>query len=121
MGANLYSETNNTGEKIKLLFRDLPPGSETGRHTVYSKILDRTFVIEPIADHKDNIRSEWGDINPATKKLEGDYGDKHNGAVKESESIITKENGFNEITYLKVGESPYGYIERLEKEFLNNK
>ena len=29
--------------KDKIIIKDQPPGSETGRHIVYSKILDRTF------------------------------------------------------------------------------
>jgi hypothetical protein len=39
----------------------------------------------------------WGDINPATKKVEGTYGSKYRGGIKEDESMITKENGFENI------------------------
>ena len=57
------------------------------------------------------------DLNPATKKLEGDYGMKHRGAVSEKDSMITKENGFENIVTLKPGESPTDYIERLDKKY----
>lgn len=89
--------------------------------TVHSTILGRTFYYEIIEDHPDNLdRAQWGDVNPATKKLEtGDYGKKNPAGVNMNESIITPENGFKEITYLKPGESPNGYIERLEREFLD--
>lgn len=29
-----------------------------------------------------NQLEDWGDINPATKKVEGDYGEKYKGSVK---------------------------------------
>ncbi len=89
--------------------------------TVHSTILNKTFYFEVIEDHPDNLdRVQWGDVNPATKKLEtGDYGKKNSAGVNMSESIITEENGFKEINYLPPGTSPLGYIELLEKEYLN--
>jgi hypothetical protein len=105
-------------QKINDLLKDQPGTSQTGRFTVYSTILDRTFVIEPIEDHPDSVRTDWGDINPATKSMEGSYGNKNKGSIKDKESIITKENGFDKIQYLRVGESPLGYIEQLEREYL---
>jgi len=105
------------------VLQNLPPTSETGRYFVHSSILNRTFCIEPIGDHKDNIRSEWGDVNVATKKLEkGNYGNKHKGAINMKDSIISKENGFqNDGIFLDVGTSPEGYITQLEQEFLKKK
>ncbi len=101
------------------VLNNLPPTSDTGRYFVHSSILNKTFCIEPIGDHPDNKRSEWGDVNPATKKVEGDYGDKNKGSVKMKDSIITKENGFqNDGIFLGVGVSPEGYIMELEQEFL---
>lgn len=44
-----------------------------------------------------------GDINPATKKVEGDYGEKYKGSVSEKESMITPENGFVLIETLEPG------------------
>ncbi len=96
--------------------------SETGRYFIYSSILDKTFCVEPIDDHPDNIRSDWGDVNPATKKIEGSYGEKNKGSIKMKESIIKVENGFeNDGIFLKVGESPQGYVEMMEREFINKK
>ncbi len=102
------------------VLKNLPPTSETGRYFVYSSILNKTFCVEPIGDHPDNIRSEWGDLNPATKKLEtGSYGQKNKGSIKMKDSIIKKENGFeNDGIFLGVGVSPEGYIMQLEQEFL---
>lgn len=101
------------------VLQNLPPTSETGRYFVHSSILNKTFCIEPIGDHPDNKRSEWGDVNPATKKVEGDYGDKNKGSIKMKESIIKKENGFEtDGIFLGVGVSPEGYIMDLEQEFL---
>ncbi len=89
--------------------------------TVHSPILNRTFYYEVIEDHPDNLdRVQWGDVNPATKKLEtGDYGKKNNGGINMNESIITKENGFKDINFLPAGTSPLGYIEMLEKKYLD--
>ncbi len=101
------------------VLKNLPPTSETGRYFVHSKILNKTFCIEPLGEHPDNKRSEWGDVNPATKKLEKTgYGDKHKGSIKMKDSIITKENGFENPIILGVGESPEGYISLLEEKFL---
>jgi hypothetical protein len=52
-----------------------------------------------------------GDINPATKKVEGDYGEKYKGSVSEKESMITPENGFVLIETLEPGVSPLSVIE----------
>jgi hypothetical protein len=52
----------------------------------------RKFLVEPI-DNSPH-RQIWGDVNLATKELEGDYGSKYKGSIKEEESLLTKENGF---------------------------
>lgn len=49
-------------------------------------------------------------INPATKKVEGDYGEKYKGSVSEKESMITPENGFVLIETLEPGVSPLSVI-----------
>lgn len=36
--------------------------------------------VEPIGN---GHPADWGDINPATKKIEGDYGQKYTGCVSE--------------------------------------
>lgn len=67
--------------------------------------------------------ANWGDINPATKKVEGDYGQKYTGCVSEKESLITPENGFRLIETLEAGMSPLSvvYQRDLEYEKLMNK
>lgn len=85
--------------------------SHTGRYYVTDIKSGRKFCVEPIdssVHHK-----IWGDINPATKDLEGTYGKKYKGGLPESESIITKENGFKNITILSAGENPEDYINSL--------
>lgn len=72
----------------------------------------RKYYVEPIDGGR---RTEWGDINPATKRIEGDYGAKFRGAIDERDSMITPENGFRNITTLGPGVSPLEYIERLDK------
>lgn len=86
---------------------------DTGRFIVTSLKTGKKYYVEPIDDGN---KAEWGDLNPSTKKMEGDYGLKHKGAVKPSESLITKENGFDNIVTLKPGHSPIDYIEQLEKK-----
>ncbi len=103
------------------VLQNLPPTSETGRYFVHSSILNKTFCIEPLGDHPDNKRSEWGDVDVASKKITGTYGDKHKGSIKMKDSIITKENGFENPMLLQVGESPEGYISILEEKFLREK
>lgn len=80
-----------------------------GRYYVTDFKTGRKFCVEPIG----NNHVIWGDINPATKVIEGDYGDKYRGSIDESESIITEENGYKNIVTLKAGDSPNSYIEKL--------
>ncbi len=87
---------------------------DTGRFIVTSLKTGRKYFVEPIDNGN---KTEWGDINPATKKIEGDYGTKHKGAIKESESLITTENGFDNIVTLPPGYSPLEYIEQLDKKY----
>ena len=98
----------------ELVKRFLTGTDDTGRFIVKSAVTGRTYFVEPIDSGQ---KTEWGDINPATKKIEGDYGAKHRGAVSEKDSMITKENGFENIVTLKPGESPIDYIERLDKKY----
>lgn len=63
------------------------------------------------------------EIIAATKKVEGDYGQKYTGCVSEKESLITPENGFKLIETLEAGMSPLSvvYQRDLEYEKLMNK
>ena len=94
--------------------RFLTGSDDTGRFIVKSMVTGKTYFVEPIDD---GPRTEWGDLNPATKKIEGDYGTKHRGAVSEKDSMITKENGFENITTLEPGVSPIDYINCIDKEY----
>lgn len=84
--------------------------SQTGRYFIKDKKTGKVFCIEPL---ENGIRKPWGDQNPATKKLEGKYGDKHKGCINEKESIINEKNGFKNITYLEPGESPDSFIDKI--------
>lgn len=67
--------------------RFLKNTDDTGRFIYQSLVTGRKYYVEPIGGH-----SDWGDINPATKEVEGDYGEKYKGSVSEKESMITPEN-----------------------------
>ena len=96
---------------------DVRPASETGRFTVTSARTGKSYIVEPLGADRP---ADWGSVNPATGEFMVKKGwGKYTGAIDESESIITKENGFNEddIHYTKVGESPLSYIEKLDAKY----
>ena len=96
--------------KKKFLFnRD-----ETGRFIVKSIKTGKSYFVEVIDGDE---RTNWGDVDPATKKMTGSYGDKYKGSIRKEESMITKENGFDKIHTLGVGESPLDYINRIDDEY----
>ena len=87
---------------------------ETGREIVFFPETGKQYFIEYI-EPRVMTDVTWGDIDPATKKLTGKYGGKSNGAVKEADSMITKENGFDDI---KEGKgSPYWKIQQMHDEY----
>lgn len=49
--------------------RFLTNTDETGRFIVKSLTTGKTYYVEPIGN---GHPADWGDINPATKKIEGD-------------------------------------------------
>lgn len=88
---------------------------ETGRFIVKSQRTGKTYYVEAIDDKE---RTVWGDYNPATKTFETtSYGSKYKGSIKPEETLITKENGFEKIHTLGVGESPLDYINRIDDEY----
>lgn len=87
----------------------------TGRYIVTSLVTGKVYYVESI-DNTPHTQL-WGDMNPSSRKLEGQYGKKYKGAVTEEESMITKESGFSKIHELKPGESPDSYIDRIDKEY----
>ena len=88
--------------------------SKTGTHYYIDLKTGKKYKIEVI-DNSRGKQSQCGDIDPATKTVTGSYGNKNIGSITEEESTITKENGFDEIYEIK-GESPYSFIERLNKK-----
>lgn len=98
-------------DKNNINKRFLTNTDETGRMIVKSLKTGRTYYIEPIGN---GYNESFGDIDPATKKMTGNYGGKYTGSVTEKESLITKENSFSNIVTLKPGESPFDEIDRRE-------
>lgn len=87
---------------------------KTGRFIVKSIKTGKSYFVEVIDGDE---RTNWGDVDPATKKMTGSYGDKYKGSIRKEESMITKENGFDKIHTLGVGESPLDYINRIDDEY----
>lgn len=94
--------------------RFLTNTDETGRFIVKSLVTGRSYYVEPIGSKR---AADWGDINPATKQVEGSYGKKYAGCISKEESLITPENGFEKIELLEEGVSPMSVIERRDKEY----
>ena len=94
--------------------RFLSNRDETGRFIVNSIKTGKSYFVEVIDGDE---RTNWGDVDPATKKMTGSYGDKYKGSIRKEESMITKENGFDKIHTLGVGESPLDYINRIDDEY----
>jgi len=88
---------------------------DSGRFLVTSKRTGVTYFVEPIDSGKPTVL--WGDLDPATKKMTGDYGNKRRGAVLAENSLITKENGFQNISTFKG--SPLGEIDRRDRLYEN--
>ena len=94
-----------------ILKRFLTNTDETGRFIMKSRITGIIYFVEPIYKGK---TPKWGDVDPATKQITGNYGSKYTGAITKKESLITEENGFINIGYFKG--SPFGAIDVRDKE-----
>lgn len=97
----------------KLREKFLTNTDETGRFIVTSQRTGKVYAVEPIAGKHTN----WGDMDPATKKLTGDYGKKYKGAVDKADSLITESNGFAKVHELEPGVSPLAYIDMLDEQY----
>lgn len=87
---------------------------ETGREIVYYIETGKKYYIEWIDCR--GVRSEWGDIDPASKTLQtGSYGKKYKGSILPDESVITEENGFKNI--IEGNGSPYSIIDKLHEQW----
>ena len=69
----------------------------------------RKFCVEPIGD----VYTSWGNVIGGGRNLEK-VSAKETNTINESNSIITKENGYKNICKLEPGTSPFGYIEILD-------
>jgi len=88
--------------------------SDTGRFIVKSQRTGRTYFIEPQGD----AHIEWGSVDQSTGKMNVKKGWKKNkGSTEREDSLITTENGFENITTLKAGMSPLKYIEDLDSQY----
>jgi hypothetical protein len=88
------------------------------------KIVPGTFVVKSFrtgkyycVEYLGDPHIKWGDLNPATGKIEGDYGSKSRYAVEERDSQITTEKGFINIKTLEPGQSPMEYINELDAKY----
>lgn len=96
--------------------RFLKDTDKTGRFIVKSKITGKKYFVEPIGN---THAADWGDLDPATKKMTGSYGERYEGCVSEKDSLITSENGFEKIELLDPGVSPLSEIDKRDKEYQN--
>jgi|GEM_PF-835584 len=103
----------NKEERIEFDKRFFEDRDHTGRYMVRSFKTGYAYYIEPLDA---GSRTGWGDLNPATGKVEGSYGGKYKGAIHPSESLITEENGFKNIITLPPGTSPEGYINMIDEQ-----
>ena len=95
--------------------RFLQGRDETGRFTVKSLRTGKMYYIEPIGSKRP---ADWGSYNPSTGNIEHKKGfDKYSGAIDESESLITKENGFDNIVYSGIGVSPHTIIDDMDSKY----
>jgi len=101
-------------DSVEFKQKFLEKRDHTGRYTVYSYKTGCTYYVEPM-DSKESTKRGFGDINPATGKVEGAYGEKYKGSIHPSESLITKENGFDDIHILPPGTSPNSKIDEIDE------
>lgn len=98
--------------------RFLTNTDDTGRFVVTSQRTGRVYYVEPIDNRQSTDWTKWGSIDPATGKLMNKHAfRKYNGAVKESESMIKLENGFNKVHELEPGTSPHHAIDVIDAQY----
>ena len=88
---------------------------ESGRFIIVSYRTGKRYFVEPIGP---NRPADWGSYNPSTGNIENKKGfDKFRGAIDEADSMITAENGFDDIHYSGVGASPFNVIDEMDKKY----
>ena len=86
---------------------------ETGKEIVFFPETGKKYFVEYIGNGR---MADWGSVNPATGKMENKKGaGKFNGSIKAEESVITKENGFDDIREGKG--SPYETIHLMHEKW----
>lgn len=87
---------------------------ETGREIITYLETGKSYFIEWIEPK--GFRTDWGSYNPSTGNIENKKGaGKYTGGVREEDSLITKENGFEDI---HVGKgSAYGTVDWLHEKW----
>jgi len=91
---------------------------ETGREIVYYPETGKKYFIEYIQPK--GYRTDWGSYNPSTGNIENKKGaGKFTGGILAEQSMITVENGFEEIIEGDGG-SPYATIEAMHEEWKRN-
>jgi len=84
---------------------------ETGREIVLFPETGKQYYVEYIGIP----HVQWGDINPATKTVSVVKA-KAQGSIEEKDSMITEENGFEDI---RTGNgSPYHTIDEMHNEWM---
>ena len=86
---------------------------ETGREIVTFPETGKKYYVEYIEPRAHKVY--WGDIDPASNTMTGNYGSKLKGAIKVEDSLITESNGFTNI-YEGEG-SPYSKIVELHNKY----
>ena len=89
--------------------------NDSGRFVVTSLRTGKRYFVEPIITAH---TPKWGSIDPATGNLMHKKGDgKYRGGIDPDESMITPENGFENISMAGIGTSPHAYIEMLDAKY----
>ena len=94
---NYLVDRDNTGKEIHIFL-------DTGKK----------YYVEYIGNGR---IADWGSVNPATGKMENKKGaGKFNGSIRVEESVITKENWFDNIVEGKVGSVKWQIHQMHEKQ-----
>ena len=100
----------NQKELQELRKRFTVNSDDTGRFFVYSPRTGITYFVEPLDT---GARVSWGNVIPGKDKVETVTA-KGRGGVHPDESMITAENGMENIQLLPPGTSPHGEIDRVD-------
>ena len=86
---------------------------DTGREIITYPETGKTYYVEYFGDGR---MADWGSYNPGTGNIENKKGaGKYAGSITEEESMITTENGFEDIRTGKG--SPYWTIQKMHDEY----